>query len=408
MTAMVAYFEKKRRRIRRIFLLLLGLLLILTGVLAVRSRASARAYSGEEQAALDALEDAVEEMLASLDTKELEKYLATLSEFKGVTLKEKILSLISGDYSLSYSSLFESVANLVWQEGQTMLPAFAVILSVAILCGILNSAKNGFLQSTTSDIIHFVGYISVGAVVLSALIGVLHAGFSAISSMQKQMEIVYPILLTLMAASGGTVSVGVYRPAVAFMSGTISTLFTSVVMPSAVIVIVLAFVGNLSSDVRTERLGELFKSVSKWLIGLTLGIFSIFLTVQGITASQYDGLSLRAMKYVISGSVPIVGNFLSGGMDVVIAGSVLIKNAIGSFALFMLAASVLKPLLLFAAFQLFLRLSAAATEPVGGKISAFLSSVAKDSGYFLAALLCIAFLYFLTLVLLICSTGAIY
>ena len=408
MTAALARLKKKQKRLRRIFLALLGLVLLAALLFAGRGSASARAYSHEEQAALDALEDAVEEMLQSLDTKELQKYLASLSEFKGVSLKDKILSVITGDFALDYSSLFQSVVGLVWKEGQAMLPAFAVILAVAILCGILNSAKNGFLQSTTSDIIHFVGYLSVGAVVLASLIGVLNAGFSAISGMKKQMEIVYPILLTLMAASGGTVSVGVYRPAVAFMSGAISELFTTVVMPAAVIVIVLAFVGNLTSDVKTEKLGELFKSVSKWLIGLTLGIFSIFLTVQGITSAQYDGLSLRAMKYVISGSVPFVGNFLSGGMDVVIAGSALIKNAIGSFALFMLAGTVLKPLLHFAAFQLFLRVCAAVTEPVGGKISSFLTSVAKDSGYFVAALLCVAFLYFLTLVLLICSTGAIY
>ncbi len=408
MTAALLTLRKRQRRNKRIFLVLLALILFAALLSLGRGTAHARAYSEEEQAALDALEDAVEEMLKTLDTKELQSYLSSLSEFKGVSLKEKIMSVITGDYALDYSSLLSSVVGLVWQEGQGMLPAFAAILAVAILCGILNSAKNGFLQSTTSDIIHFAAYISVGALVLASLIGVLQAGFSAISAMQRQMELVYPILLTLMAASGGTVSVGVYRPAVAFMSGAVSELFTTVVMPAAVIVIILAFVGNLSEDVRTEKLGELFKSFSKWLIGLTLGLFGIFLTVQGISAAQYDGLSLRAMKYVISGSVPIVGGFLSGGVDIVIAGSVLIKNAIGSFALFLLAGTILRPALLFAAFQLFLRLAAAATEPVGGKISCFLSGVAKDSGYFLAALLCVAFLYFLTIILLICSTGAIY
>lgn len=408
MITQIARLKQQRKKIRRIFLVVLALFLTLIAALTARSVRSARAYSSEEEAATEELENAIEELLASLDTEELQKYLNTLSEFKGVSLKEKLMSVITGDYSLNYSSLFESIIGLVWEEGKTMLPAFAVILAVAILCGILNSAKNGFLQSTTSDIIYFVGYISTGAVVLASLIGVLNAGISAVTSMKKQMEIVYPILLTLMAASGGTVSAGVYRPAVAFLSGAICELFTTVVIPAAIIVIVLAFVGNLTNDVKTEKLGELFKSVSKWLIGLTLGLFSLFLTVQGITSAQYDGLSLRAIKFVVSGSVPIVGNFLSGGLDVVLVGSVIIKNAIGSFSLFLLAGTVLRPLMLFAAFQLFLRLSAAATEPVGGKISAFLTSVAKDSGYFLAALLCIAFLYFLTLLLLICSTGAIY
>lgn len=362
----------------------------------------------EEAAALEELQKNIEELLQSLDTKELQDYLNTLTEWRGTDVKEKLASLISGDYRLDYSSLTGSVFALVWDECKLILPAFAVVLAVALLCGILNSAKSGFIHSTMSDIINFVGYISVGAVTLACLIGVLEAGFTAIGEMRKQMEIVYPLLFTLMAASGGTVSAAIYKPALVFMSGTIVELFTSVVLPTSIAVVVLAFVGNLSEEVRTEKLGELFKSVNKWLIGLTFGLFGILLSVQGIAAAQYDGLSLRAVKYVLSGSVPIVGGFLSGGLDLVLAGSALIKNALGSFSLFLLFGTLLRPVVLFAVFQIFLRLAAAATEPVGGKISPFLSRLAGDVSYFLAGLLCIGFLYFLTLLLLVCSTGVIF
>ncbi|HIY99481.1 MAG TPA: stage III sporulation protein AE [Firmicutes bacterium] len=383
------------------------LLLILVGV-AGGPVAEADAYTPEEEAALEELQDKVDELLEALDTEELQAYLDSLTEFSGMDIKETLSSVITGDFALDYSSLWQSALALVFNEGRAMLPAFAVVLAAALLCGILNSAKNGFLQSTMSDIINFVTYIAVGAVVLAVLTGVLQTGFSAMGSMQRQMEIVYPVLLTLMAASGGSVSAGVFRPAVAFLSSAVCEMFTAIVLPASVVVIVLAFVGNLSPDVRTEKLGDLFKSINKWLIGLTLGLLTLFLTVQGIASSQYDGLSLRAIKYLVSGSVPIVGGFLSGGLDLVLAGSALIKNAVGSFAVFLLFGALLRPVLLFAAFQLFLRLCAAATEPVGGKVSAFLSRLATDSGFFLAGLLCIAFLYFLTLVLLVCSTGVIF
>lgn len=396
---------KPHRRGRRAILLLFALLFC--AALLCANGVPQRTSSAEEEAAMEELEKNIDELIASLDTDELQQYLDSLSASRG-DLKEQLSSLITGDLSLEYGSLAEAVLGLVWEEGKVMIPAFAIILAVALLCGILNSAKSGFMNSTMSDIIHFVGYLSVGAAVLACLISVLQAGFSAITNMQKQMELVYPLLLTLMAASGGTVSASVYRPAVAFMSGGIARLFTAVVLPSSVAVIVLAFVGNLSAEVRTERLGELFKSVNKWLIGITLTVFSVFLTVQGITSAQYDGMSLRAAKYVVSGSVPLVGGFLSGGMELVIAGSALIKNALGSFAVFLLFGTVLRPVLLFAAFQLFLRVSAAATEPVGGKISTFLSGLAGNSGYFLAGLLCVAFLYFLTLILLICSSGVLF
>lgn len=400
-------FIRRRRIPRALIAAFVILLLILVGV-AGGPVGEAAAYTPEEEAALEELQDKVDELLEALDTEELQAYLDSLTEFRGMDIKEMLSSVITGDFVLDYSSLWQSALALVFNEGRAMLPAFAVVLAAALLCGILNSAKNGFLQSTMSDIINFVTYIAVGAVVLAVLTGVLQTGFSAMESMQRQMEIVYPILLTLMAASGGSVSAGVFRPAVAFLSSAVCEMFTAIVLPASVVVIVLAFVGNLSPDVRTEKLGDLFKSINKWLIGLTLGLLTLFLTVQGIASSQYDGLSLRAIKYLVSGSVPIVGGFLSGGLDLVLAGSALIKNAVGSFGVFLLFGALLRPVLLFAAFQLFLRLCAAATEPVGGKVSAFLSRLATDSGFFLAGLLCIAFLYFLTLVLLVCSTGVIF
>ena len=394
-----------RRRVMALFALLCLLLLCLT---LSSEPVAASALTAEEEAAIEQLQEEVQKLLEALDTEELEAYLATLPQYEGSDLKEMLASIVTGDFSLDYSSLWQSVLALVWEEGKVMLPAFAVILAVTLLCGILNSAKNGFLKSTMTDIIHFAAYLSVGAVLLSVLISVLQAGFSAIGSMQRQMQIIYPILLTLIAASGGAVSAGIYRPAVAFLSSAVCEMFTAVVLPTSVVVIVLTFVGSLSDEVKTSKLGDFFKSINKWLIGLALGILGIFLTVQGIAAAQYDGISLRAAKYLVSGSVPIVGGFLSGGLDLVLAGSALIKNAVGSFAVFLLFGAILRPVLLFAAFQLFLRLSAAVAEPVGGRISAFLSRLASDCGFFLAGLCCIAFLYFLTLILLVCSTGVIF
>lgn len=396
-----------RKRNRR-FPILLALLVVVILVFCQTGTVNASAYTAEEQAALDRLEEQVEDLLASLDTAELEEYLQTLSQFDGKDVREMLADLVTGNYALEYDTMWESVLALIWEEGRAMLPAFAVILAVAVLCGILNSAKSGFLHSSMSDIIHFVSYISVGAVVLAVLTNILQTAFSAIADMQRQMQVVYPLLLTLMAASGGAVSAGVFRPAVAFLASGICELFTAVVLPTSVVVVALTFAGNLSPDVRCEKLGGLFKSVNKWLIGLTLGLFTLFLTVQGIASAQYDGLSLRAVKYLVSGSVPIVGGFLSGGVDLVLAGSALIKNALGSFSILLLFASVLRPLLLFAAFQLFLRLCAAATEPVGGKISSFLTSLANDCGFFIAGLLCVAFLHFLTILLLVCSSGVIF
>ena len=62
--------------------------------------------------------------------------------------------------------------------------------------------KAAFLHSTMSDIIGFVAYLAVGAAVLACLISVLSSVFSCVEAMKTQMELVYPVLLTLMRQAG--------------------------------------------------------------------------------------------------------------------------------------------------------------------------------------------------------------
>ena len=157
-------FRNKKYGKRKVALLVLFCLFALIFFLPQTVQASAA--SEEENKAMEELQKNIQDLLDSLDTSELQAYLETLSDWKGGDVKDKLMSVITGDFKLDYSSLAASVFGLVWDECKLMLPAFAVILAVALLCGILNSAKSGFIHSTMSNIINFVGYLSVGAVTI--------------------------------------------------------------------------------------------------------------------------------------------------------------------------------------------------------------------------------------------------
>jgi stage III sporulation protein AE len=159
---------------------------------------------------------------------------------------------------------------------------------------------------------------------------------------------------------------------------------------------------------KINKFTDFFKSINKWIIGVCVSVFAIFFTVQGITSSTYDGVVRRAAKYAIGNGVPIVGGFLSGGFDLAIAGSVLIKNALGSMGIALLFFIIFEPLLLLIAVNILMRLISAITQPFGdSQISDFLGETADNLRYCLAGLLLSAFLYFLIILLLICSSGAI-
>lgn len=392
----------KRRR-RFVLFVLLAMLLAL-------NFCPVAASEGEQDADLAGN---IEEILSELDTEELQKYLDSLTEEQrelfGDNVADAIRSVISGDFKLDYSNVFFAVAGLIFDGLKGMLPAFCVICSITILCGLLTHFRSSFAENGTAKLIHFVGYSAILVLILSSLAGVLGDCIAAVNSMRSQMQAIFPVLLTLIATSGGSVSVAVYQPAVLFLSEAVVGIITSAIFPLAGLIFVLNMVGNMSKEIKVKNFSAFFAGIIKWTLGITLAAFTVFLTVQGITSATYDGLSFKAAKYAISNSVPIIGGFLGSGFDLVIAGSVLIKNAVGSCGIALLVIVLAAPLIQLIVCNLFFKLAAAVTEPVGDSgISDFLSSVSGTINYFIAGLISVAFMYFITMLLLICSSNSLF
>ena len=162
----------------------------------------------------------VEEILGGLDTGALQDYLDSLTEeqrdFFGDSITDKIMSVISGDFSLDYESALGAIGALIFDGLVGMLPAFCAICAVAILCGLIGNFKSSLNENGTSRIIYFVGYSAILVLLLSSLTSVIGDCTAAVGSMQSQMQAIFPLLLTLIATSGGSVSVAVYQPAVLF------------------------------------------------------------------------------------------------------------------------------------------------------------------------------------------------
>lgn len=365
---------------------------------------------GEGEGALDTN---IEEILQDLDVEALQEYLDSLTQQQkdalGGDILEVLRSLVTGDYALDYDNAFSAIGGMVFDELSGLIPAFCAICSVSVLCGILGRFKSSFAEKGTARIVFFVGYCAVLVLILSSLAGVIQDCADTVSSMQRQMQAIFPILLTLIATSGGSVSVAVYRPAVLFLSESVVGIVAGIVFPLASLMCVLNMAGNMSGELKLKNFSAFFASVIKWTLGISLAAFTVFLSVQGITSATYDGFSFKAAKYAVSNTVPIIGSFLGSGFDLVVAGSVLIKNSLGACGIFLLVIVLAVPLVQLVAYNLFLKLAAAVTEPVGDeKVSSFLSSLSGTINYFTAGLLAVGFMYFVTMLLLICSSNALF
>ena len=344
------------------------------------------------------LNESVLGMLDELDLQALQEYVDTLKNLEIGSVKAEILSLIDGS-APDYASFGESLLNALFGNLRELLPPFACITAIALLSGVLSTLRSGTLANTSADMIYLISYVAALIPLLGVVTECIRVSMDSVVAMQTQLQIIFPIILTLMSASGATISVAVCRPAVAFFSTTITSLFTSVIFPLTVAIIAFSIASNFTKDLKINKFGAFFKSINKWLIGVSISVFGLFFTLQGLTASAYDGVVRRAAKYAIGNGIPIVGGFLSGGFDLAVAGGILIKNALGSLSIFLMISVIFEPIVLLLSVNLLLRFTAALTQPFGdSKISDFLGETAENLNYCTAGVLFIAFLYFLTVV----------
>ena len=347
--------------------------------------------------------------IANLDLSAIESILSKLttneySIFGSSSFVDKLSKIISGEFAKGTSNVFDSVIKLFFEDLLSILPLIATIIAIAILCSMLDGIKpNG--NKGLGGIIHFVAYGIIVLLLVNSIMDMINMTSSTINIMKMQMDAIFPVLLTLLTALGGTASVGIYQPAVAFLSSSILQLFNYLLMPIFIFSLVFSIISNLSDNVKLNKFSDFFGSLFKWTIGLVFTIFMAFVGIQGITAGSFDGISIRTAKFAIRSYVPILGGYLSEGFNMIMASSILIKNAIGATGLLLMFATVLVPVVKLILYMLSLKLMAAVIEPLGSnKISSFINSLAKAITMLIVMIVGVAFMY-LVLVGLIMGTA---
>lgn len=163
-------------------------------------------------------------------------------------------------------------------------------------------------------------------------------------------------------------------------------------------------VGNVSKTVKLDKLSKLIKSASTWLVGIAFGLFATFLTVQGVTGGAVDKFGFNVAKFAVSSYVPVLGGYLSDGLDLLTASVVLVKNALGYVGAIVLCSIVLFPIVKVVVFSLTLKLTSAVCEPLGDtRTSNLLFAVSKNTNLLITALAGVAFAFFLLVMLMISS-----
>lgn len=346
------------------------------------------------------LSQAVNDTLSQIDFGDLSQ----LSVFGGKDFWSVLGQILSGEYFKQYPDVLSGIWGLLGSVVLAVLPMVVLVVAITILCGFMGTAKNGGV----SNLVFFVAYAAVVLVIVGNVNTLVQMVGQTLTSLKTQVDLVFPIILTMMVAGGASTSANLYQPAVAVLSTILMQIFTYIVMPLFMVSLAFSVVAHLAPNTRLDKFVAFFNSLFKWIVGVCFTVFLSFLAIQGITAGSFDSVSIRATKMTMSGYVPIVGSYMSQGFDLIMASAVLIKNAVGLSGILLLLGIVLAPVVKIVIFSLALKLTAAITQPIGDtRISNFLTTINKSFGMLVACLLGVVFMYLVILALLIMTGNVI-
>lgn len=323
-------------------------------------------------------------------------------------IKSKIYSIISGENAVTYSSFFASLFSIFVELVVKYLPMLSLIVAIGVISNLLNGIKSKFNEKSTSGLIHLVCFLAVVVLTIGMISSISEMSVSSIKAMVSQMNAIFPILLTLMIGIGATASAGVFQPIVAIISTYVADFFTYLILPLFTMSFVFGIINNLSDNIKLDKFNSFISSLFKWCVGLVFTLFFAVFTIQGISAGTFDSLSVRTTKYTIKSYIPIMGGYLSDGMDLILSSTILIKNAVGLIGLLMIISTIISPLLEIVVFSLLLKLVSAILQPMGNnKTSNFLMSTSKSITMLSSCIIAVGFMYLISVGLVMMTSNVV-
>lgn len=376
-------------------------LLLIALVAALLLPASAAATGGTpEEDADQAIQDGVYEWIDRLSPEAWQDVMALLPDgvrelWSGTDVRGLIerYALTGEGGALPLSALKALFAGELRAASATL----ATFVGLSVLSGLVKALSDGGSGAGAAG---FAMRCFVLALLLLRMLTIAGVCAESIASMSRFLAVALPTLLTLLTALGGVATAGILQPAMTLLTGSVTYLMRTVVLPLSVLGGMLGMLDQLTGRARLGELATLALKTVKWGVGIITVVYLGVTSVRGMAAAAYDGITVRTAKYAASSLLPVVGGMVSGTMDTMLGCAALVKNAAGLAAMLLLFSIALLPLIRILAWMLMLRLSAALAQPIADeKLPKMYAQAADMLAYLFAATAAVAMMFLLTLAL---------
>ncbi len=323
------------------------------------------------------------------------------------SIKEWIVLFLTGEVNVNISMILRVIKSSFSGVVESVSKVLIYVIFIGITFGILNVINHKKSGNNEKNIIYFISYSLVVVLTSQMISTVFYSAKETIASMSKTIDGCFPLLITLSDFSGGF-GTTLVKPLTGVVSLISSVLCSQVLLPLLSTSLIAVVIGNFSTTVKLDSLKKSLLSLVKWILGIITVVFSVVITAQGIVNSQYNGLSFKILKYATGSIIPIVGGFISGGLDVILSSAVLVKNSFGLILVFYVLFSVIGAGLSVLIVSFLIKFAVSICEPLlDASVVKLLNGIGEVFSYLTAVILLCGFSYVLVCFSIINSTALI-
>ena len=324
------------------------------------------------------------------------------------SVRQLFEQLLNGDLQLDLGQLLQQLGHAVWSAATVQMDFLGQLILLAIAFAVLRQLESSFsggnIQKATGLVIQSIAVL----LILQSSQLILQECQDAISRMTGMMEMLLPIQMLLMAGLGNVKTAGLLQPSLLLVVQITALCVKHFLMPLITLELLLKLVNSFSDTYKLSSLAAFLKKLI--LTGISFGImlFLAILSIQGISGHALDRLSLRAVKYVTNAAVPVVGGMLSGLLDTLLSGGMMIRNAVGFAGLLVILLLTVLPALKILILYFMYSFAAALLQPLGD--SRMITLLEQTAGTFMLAFAVVALtgiLFFFMILIVLAASGSV-
>lgn len=329
--------------------------------------------------------------------------------FEDIDIDEIFNNAITG--KVDNETLGKKVLNLLGAEITTNLQAIASILVVILIHSILKSISESLENDGISKLVYYVQYILIVTIIMTNFSDIVKLVQDTANNLVGFMNLLVPLLITLMLYTGNITTSSVIQPIILFMINFIGNIIQNLIIPLVLIFTSLVVISKISDKVQIDKLSKFLKSGIVWFLGIVLTIFVGVVSLEGTLASSVDGITSKTTKAVVSSAIPVVGKILGDAVDTVLGCGVVLKNAVGILGVVIVVGICVMPIIKLAVFTISYRLLATLVQPIADdKIVSLIEQIGEVFKILLGILCAISFMLIIgvTLVLKMSNSSMMY